>query len=86
MKRVQVSNLYTLLSCDTLLPMEEETKVTTISSRVEVELRDIAQQKAKLQGTTVSKVVRALLIGWVKGIIPDPPFGMELNDEQDEQG
>ena len=65
--------------------MEEESKVTTISSRVEIELREIAQQKAKLQGTTVSKVVRAFLIGWVKGKLPDPPFGMELNAEETEQ-
>ena len=66
--------------------MKDDIEKTTVASRVEIELRDIAQQKAKLQGTTVSKVVRALLIGWVKGVIPDPPFGMELNDEQDEQG
>jgi hypothetical protein len=66
--------------------MKDDIEKTTVASRVEIELRDIAQQKAKLQGTTVSKVVRALLIGWIKGIIPDPPFGMELNDEQDEQG
>ena len=66
--------------------MKDDIEKTTVASRVEIELRDIAQQKAKLQGTTVSKVMRALLIGWVKGVIPDPPFGMELNDEQDEQG
>jgi hypothetical protein len=66
--------------------MKDDIEKTTVASRVEIELRDIAQQKAKLQGTTVSKVVRALLIGWVKGVIPDPPFGMELNEEQDEQG
>ena len=65
--------------------MDDDSKVTTISSRVEVELRDSAQQKAKRQGTTVSKVVRAFLIGWIKGALPDPPFGMELIDEETKQ-
>jgi hypothetical protein len=62
--------------------MEEEKPVTTISSRVEIELRDRAQKKAKLKGTTVSKVVRAYIIGWVNDALPNPPFGMELNDEE----
>jgi hypothetical protein len=66
--------------------MSENKKTTMVASRVELNLRELSNKKAKLQGTTISKVIRAFLIAWVKGAVPDPPFDMELNDEQDTQG
>lgn len=55
------------------------------ATRVEADLHEAAHKKARRQGRTLSVILRAFLIGWVQGELPDPPFGTEWEGAEKDQ-
>ena len=62
----------------------EKKDTVPAATRVKADLHEAAHKKARSQGRTLAVVLRAFLIGWVKGEIPDPPFGTEWKVEEED--
>jgi len=63
----------------------EKKEMIPAATRVEEDLHEAAHKKARSQGRTLSVVLRAFLIGWMQGELPDPPFGMEWEGTEGDQ-
>jgi hypothetical protein len=63
---------------------DEQASGPMIGARVSETLRAAAHRKARSQGRTLTAVLKAFVIAWVNGDIPDPPFGLELEEGADE--
>jgi len=87
MSRKHTSGFVCTLFCAKLTfvtKKDEQASGPMIGARVSEELRSAAHRKAKSQGRTLSAVLKAFVIAWVKGDIPDPPFGLELDEGVEE--
>ena len=76
----QQINFVNLVNSFKLFVMEKKEMVPT-ATRVEADLHEAAHKKARSQGRTLSAILRAFMVGWVKGEIPDPPFGLEWTSD-----
>lgn len=59
---------------------DEQASGPMIGARVSKTLRAAAHRKARGQGRTLTAVLKAFVIAWVNGDIPDPPFGIDFDE------